>query len=109
MADPKTESAEIAAGFLRYLDNSEKRHLLREVISILNDELEPQLPEIVVESAIALSDADKKSIAGTLSSRPHSGEIQFKINPDLIGGLKVTHGDQVLDTSVQSKLRKIYA
>ncbi len=108
MAD-HSESAEIAAGFLRYLDNQDKRHLLRDVLAILNNELEPQLPEILVESAIALSAADKQAVLSTLSSKPHSGEIQFKVNPELIGGLRITHGDQVLDTSVQSKLRKIYA
>jgi F0F1-type ATP synthase delta subunit len=108
MAD-HSESAEIAAGFLRYLDTQDKRHLLRDVISILQKEVEPQLPEILVESAIALSAADKQAVINTLSSKPHSGEIQFKVNPELIGGLRITHGDQVLDTSVQSKLRKIYA
>ena len=108
MAD-HSESAEIATGFLRYLDNQDKRHMLREVLAILNKEVEPQLPEILVESAIALSAADKQAVIGSLSSKPHSGEIQFKVSPELIGGLKITHGDQVLDTSVQSKLRKIYA
>jgi F0F1-type ATP synthase delta subunit len=108
MAD-HSESAEIATGFLRYLDTQDKRHLLRDVISILQKEVEPQLPEILVESAIALSAADKQAVISTLSGKPHSGEIQFKVNPELIGGLRITHGDQVLDTSVQSKLRKIYA
>jgi F0F1-type ATP synthase delta subunit len=108
MAD-HSESAEIATGFLRYLDNQDKRHMLREVLAILNKEVEPQLPEILVESAIALLAADKQAVINSLSSKPHSGEIQFKVSPELIGGLKITHGDQVLDTSVQSKLRKIYA
>jgi F-type H+-transporting ATPase subunit delta len=108
MAD-RTESAEIAAGFLRYLDTNDKRHLLREVLAILKNELEPQLPEIVVESAIELTAAHKQSLISTLAGRPHSGEVQFRVNPELIGGLKVIHGDQVLDTSVQSKLRKVYA
>lgn len=104
-----SESAEIAAGFLRYLDNSNKRHLLREVLAVLHQEVEPQLPEIVVESAVELSAADKQALLSTLSGKPHSGEIQFKVNPELIGGLKITHGDQVMDTSIQSKLKKIYA
>jgi F0F1-type ATP synthase delta subunit len=104
-----SESADIAAGFLRYLDSQDKRHLLRDVLAILNKEVEPQLPEIVVESAIALTDTDKQAVLSTLSSKPHTGEIQFKVNPELIGGLRITYGDQVMDTSIQSKLRKIYA
>jgi len=104
-----SESAEIAAGFLRYLDSNEKRHLLRDVLEILHKEVEPQLPEILVESAVALTAEDRQSLLGTLSGKPHTGDIQFKVNPELIGGLRITYGDQVMDTSVQSKLKKVYA
>lgn len=104
-----SESAEIAAGFLRYLDGNKKSHLLREVLAILHKEVEPQLPEIVVESAVALTAEDRQALLGTLSGKPHAGDIQFKVSPELIGGLRITHGDQVMDTSVQSKLKKIYA
>lgn len=104
-----SESAAIAAGFLRYLDTNGKRVLLPEVLAILQKEIGPKLPELLVESAQALSDADKQEIISLLSNKPHSGEIQFSVSPALIGGLRITHGDRVLDTSVQSKLKKIYA
>ena len=104
-----SESAEIATGFLRYLDSNKKRHLLRDVLAVLQKEVEPQLSEILVESAIALSDADRQALLSTLSAKPHIGDIQFKVSPELIGGLKITYGDQVMDTSVQSKLKKVYA
>ncbi len=104
-----SESATIAAGFLRYLEINGKRELLPEVLAILQKEIGPKLPELLVESAQALSDADKQEIISLLSNKPHSGEIQFSVNPALIGGLRITHGDRVLDTSVQSKLKKIYA
>lgn len=104
-----SESAAIAAGFLRYLDNAGKRELLPAVLAVLQKEVGPKLPDLIVESAIALSDADKQEISTLLSNKPHSGEIQFKLTPVLIGGLRITYGDSVLDTSVQSKLKKIYA
>ena len=103
------ESAAIAAGFLQYLEKAGKRGLLPEVLAVLQKAVEPKLPELIVESSIALSDADKLTVAQSLSNRPHSGEIQFKVNPALIGGLKITHGDRVLDLSIQSRLKKIYA
>ena len=108
MADT-TESVSIAAGFLQYLEKSGKRNLLPGILAVLKKEVEPQLPEIMVESSIAMSDADKQSVLASLASKPHSGEVQFKVNPALIGGLKVTYGDSVLDLSVQGKLRKVYA
>jgi len=104
-----TESAEIAAGFLRYLDTNQKRHLLGDVLGILNKEVEPQLPEILVESAVALSNDDQQALLSSLQAKPHSGEIQFKVNPDLIGGLRIAYGDQVLDTSIRGKLKRVYA
>jgi F0F1-type ATP synthase delta subunit len=104
-----SESAALAAGFLQYLQNAGKRGLLPDILAILQKEVEPQLPEIVVESPVALSDADRQSVIQSLSAKPHSGEIKFTINPELIGGLRITHGDKVLDMSIQSKLRKIYA
>jgi F-type H+-transporting ATPase subunit delta len=108
MAD-NTEAASIAAGFLRYLDSNGKRALLPQVVAALQKQLGPQLPELVVESAIAMSDSDKREVLATLNGREHSGDVQFKVNPELIGGMKVTHGDRVLDMSVQGKLKKIYA
>ena len=104
-----SESETIAAGFLQYLEKQDKLGLLPSILAVLRKQVEPQLPEIVVESSIALSDADRRSILESLSSRPHSGEVQFKVNPDLIGGIKVTYGDSVLDLSVQGRLKKVYA
>lgn len=104
-----SESTSIAAGFLRFLENAGKRHLLPEVLAVLNKQVGPQLPELVVESAVAMSDSDRQNVLQMLAGKQHSGEIQFKVNPELIGGMKVTHGDRVLDMSVQGKMKRIYA
>ena len=104
-----SESTAIVAGFLRFLDANNKRDLLPEVVGLLQKEIGPQLPELTVESAVALTDADKIELAQLLSNRPHAGEINFKVNAGLIAGIRVTYGDRVLDTSVQSRLKKVYA
>jgi F-type H+-transporting ATPase subunit delta len=104
-----SESVTIANGFIQYLVNSGKKHLLPEIIQVLGKELGPKLPDLIVESSIALSDADKNSIAGLLADKERAGEIIYRVNPSLIGGLKIIHGDRVLDMSVQNKLKKIYA
>ena len=36
-------------------------------------------------------------------------DATFKVSPELIGGIKVEVGDQVLDLSVQNKLQKLYS
>jgi F-type H+-transporting ATPase subunit delta len=104
-----SESATIAAGFLKYLKEAGKIDLLPEVLNILQREVGPKLPELIVESAVELTAADKQELIKQLSDKPRLGEIQFRVNPELVGGLKIIHGDRVMDLSVQSRLRKIYA
>jgi F0F1-type ATP synthase delta subunit len=104
-----SESAAIVAGFLKFLDQQGKRHLLPEVIGLLQKQIGPKLPELIVESAIELSASDRQNLTGMLADKERDGEIKFRVNPELIGGFKVIHGDRVLDLSVLSKLNKIYA
>lgn len=104
-----SESAAIAAGFLRYLQNAGKTALLPEVLAILQREVGTKLPELIVESAAALTDSDKQEIIRLLADKERAGEIQFRVNTGLIGGLKIIHGDQVMDLSIQNKLKKVYA
>jgi F-type H+-transporting ATPase subunit delta len=61
-----------------------------------------------VESAVALSDAQKKDLETTLGKtlgRPVA--LDVKVNKDLIGGLTVTLGSLMIDDSVKSKLERL--
>jgi hypothetical protein len=39
--------------------------------------------------------------------RPQAGSITVKLAPDLIGGVRVVVGDEVLDTSVKARLEQM--
>ncbi|HZW22953.1 F0F1 ATP synthase subunit delta [Noviherbaspirillum sp.] len=62
-----------------------------------------------ITSAFALTDAQVKDLVATLEKK-----FGRKLNPTvtvdsaLIGGVRVTVGDEVLDTSVRAKLQKMY-
>lgn len=56
-----------------------------------------------VESAVPLSASQKAEIIKELKSENHT----FTVNPDLIGGLKLTIGDKVFDLSISAKLTAI--
>lgn len=56
--------------------------------------------EATVTSALPLTDAEKQRIRGVLSV----DEVIFRVNPDILGGLIVRVGDQVVDTSVANQL-----
>jgi F-type H+-transporting ATPase subunit delta len=62
-----------------------------------------------VTSAVELTDEQKNAIAGKVReiSSAERVELDTKIDPDLIGGVIIKIGSQVLDTSLRGQLRRI--
>lgn len=70
--------------------------------------LETARREVLVESATVLTAADSQRVAAGLASEHGSNLIiQFKTNPELLGGLRIKVGDDVLDGSVQGRLDRL--
>ena len=61
-----------------------------------------------VASVVALSEAEKKSVGRMLSSIiGHDVECRFVINGELLGGMKITVADWVVDTSLARDLTQL--
>lgn len=61
--------------------------------------------EAVIASAYAMEDAEVQNIAEALEKKfGRKLNITVKVEESLIGGIRVTVGDQVLDSSVRGKL-----
>jgi F-type H+-transporting ATPase subunit delta len=60
--------------------------------------------KVLVESAVELSDAELSGIKAQLSGGNKEVEITTKVTPSLIGGVRVTVGDKVIDASVKTQL-----
>ena len=62
-----------------------------------------------VKSAAELSDTLKKEIEKKLleTTSYKSMEIDYSVDPELIGGIVIRIGDRVVDNSVQTKLNKL--
>ena len=109
---------------------SEKAETLKGLVGIKNVELAnfiTVLPEIyaqyqdltlihnntksaVIYSAYELSSQQLADVTDILTKRFNSKlDVVAKVAPELIGGIKVEVGDQVLDLSVQGKLNALYA
>jgi F-type H+-transporting ATPase subunit delta len=59
----------------------------------------------VVESAAPLAAAIQESIRGNLATRHGAGlDLSFKVNPAVIGGLKVRVGSDIYDGTVAGRL-----
>jgi F-type H+-transporting ATPase subunit delta len=67
-----------------------------------------RLDNAIVESAYPMTDSDKKYFEQKLSTKIGKKiEVEIIVNPNLIGGLKITIGDKVIDASVSGSIKKM--
>ena len=61
--------------------------------------------EAVIESAVALTANQRKKLEKMLAEKlGKKMKVSFKVNPQLLGGLKITVGSLVIDRSLRGKL-----
>jgi F-type H+-transporting ATPase subunit delta len=66
--------------------------------------------DCLIETAFPLDEAQANELVGALTKRfGLKLKPEVKVNPDLIGGVRVAVGDHVLDTSVRSRLQAMKA
>lgn len=66
--------------------------------------------DCIIESAFALSQEQLASLLAALSRKfPFQLKPEVRINPQLIGGVRVSVGDRVLDSSVRARLEAMQA
>ena len=103
---------EPARNFIRVLVESERVTLLPQIAAMfetLKNDAE-STAKATIESAFALTDAQLAEMQQALEKRfGRKIETTVSVNPDLIGGARVTVGDAVLDGSVQAKLAAMRA
>ncbi len=87
----------------RILALDEIYHIFRELI--LEDQ---KRGDAIIESAYAMSQSEKQDFEQILSKK-FGKEITAKVivNPELIGGIKVTVNDKVIDGSVKGRLNTL--
>ena len=77
---------------------------VRDIFETLKNEREGTV-DAAIESAFPLDDAQLTSLVGDLERRfERKIRAQVRIDKELIGGLRVTVGDEVIDGSVRGKL-----
>ncbi len=66
--------------------------------------------DCLIESAFTMSDSEVAGLMAALSRKfPLKLKPEVRVNPQLIGGVRVTVGDRVLDSSVRARLDAMQA
>jgi F-type H+-transporting ATPase subunit delta len=110
LADAAGQLSAEQRNFVRVLADNERLSVLREIASqfeTLRNSLEGVV-EAQVSSAFPLSEAQLAEIVATLRAK-YGREVKaiVHVDPDLIGGVSIRVGDEVMDASVRSKLAQL--
>ena len=95
------------ANFIDVLAVNDRLTVLPEIALFFEDlkSAEEGVKDAVVTSAFAIDDKQKSELLPTLEGHFKSRlRLEIQVDPELIGGLKVVVGDQMLDVSVRGKL-----
>ena len=95
------------SNFIQLLSNNDRLGLLPEIAALYESykQAEEGTKQAEIVSAFPIDDAQVKALVPQLEAVFKSKlETSVSINPELIGGIKVIVGDQMLDASVRGKL-----
>jgi F-type H+-transporting ATPase subunit delta len=101
---------EIARNFLRTVIDNGRVAVLPEIAQQFRSHVNAQLgaSDAVVYSAYDIDSAALADLAGVLEKRfARKLNLQVVLQPELIGGVRVVVGDEVLDTSVKARLEQM--
>ena len=85
----------------------------RNVLGILKEfhrlvRLEAEKHHAVIESAVELDDAMAKELTASLRAKYGKDlKTEFKVSPELLGGLRIKVGSDVIDGSVRERLHRL--
>ena len=99
-----------ARNLARMLIERNRTTLIPEIREMFDDQLRAERGIVVaqVTTAEPLSDAERDYIREKLETMTGKKvELELKVDPDIIGGIIIRIGDQVIDGSVRNKLEKM--
>jgi F-type H+-transporting ATPase subunit delta len=96
--------------FIRQLTENKRLALLPQIAArfeLLRADYENEV-DVVVTSAVPLSDAQKAKLADSLKTRLHRDvRITTALDPALLGGAVIRAGDLVIDGSIKGRLQRL--
>lgn len=106
----KASLPEIGRNFLRTVIDNDRVAALPEIARQFRELVNAQrgVADATVESAFPIEAAQLADLQGVLEKRfGRQLRLQVQLRPELIGGVRVVVGDEVLDTSVKARLEQM--
>ncbi|WP_334165976.1 F0F1 ATP synthase subunit delta [Tepidimonas sp.] len=106
----KASLPEIGRNFLRTVIDNDRVAALPEIARQFRELVNAQrgVADATVESAFPIEAAQVADLQGVLEKRfGRQLRLQVQLRPELIGGVRVVVGDEVLDTSVKARLEQM--
>ena len=98
----------IANGFLSFLASKKLDYLLPEILNKLNRYAEQLKETAYVTSAVALNTKENDLLEDFLKKEfGRNLTVKLKIDPQILGGLKIIVGDRMIDQTIIGKLSAI--
>lgn len=98
----------ITLGFINYLKKNRKIQILPEIIKKLKDYFASQKNKVVVITTIPLVPKQKNLILSYLNKKIKQEFIlDYIVNKKILGGIIIKINDQVLDLSLNNKLKQL--
>jgi F-type H+-transporting ATPase subunit delta len=97
--------------FLMLLVDRRRIRFLQGILKQFQTQLRELKQTVVAEviSAVELTDAQRQSVSEKVKAMTSANQVELdtKIDPDLIGGVIIKVGSQVIDASLRGQLRRI--
>ena len=106
----KSNFSKTVKKFLGFLAIKNRLFFLNQIINSFLNLVSDSKGELkaILTSSKNLSESEKEKIQAELSNHFKSSiKIQYKYNPDLIGGMIIQVGSVMVDTSIKSKLKQL--
>jgi F-type H+-transporting ATPase subunit delta len=109
----KTKPSDVVKNFVEVLTHNNRLLAMPEIATQFTALKNAQegAAEVLITSAFSLQGEELNSLLSTLKKRFGGKELRPTVNvdPELIGGVRVQVGDEVLDTSVKARLASMQA
>lgn len=102
--------SELIYNFLILIIKNKKLRYLNSIIELVKKEhlKKQEILEVKVESVVVLNDAEEKKLNQLICEKiGKKVVVKNIINKNLIGGLKLTLGDQVIDASILGRIERL--